>query len=91
MMALMDSVHATDAQKAKADSIMKAYTALNTPLQEAARGGDADARTKMQANRAKQTEDLKAILTDEQKKQWDAIMAAMPQGRGRPGTPPPVL
>ena len=48
---------------------------------EAMRGGDADARTKMTANRQKQTDDIKALLTDEQKAAYDKIMAAMPQGR----------
>src|ERR1043165_8994386 len=46
IMAALDSVHASDAIKAKADSIVKATAALQAPLMEAMRGGDADARTK---------------------------------------------
>jgi Spy/CpxP family protein refolding chaperone len=87
-MAILDSVKATDAQKAKVDSIVKAYQALNAPLQEAARGGDQDAMGKVRANNAKRTEDIKAVLTDEQKAQFDKIMAAMAQRRGGP---PPTL
>jgi len=88
IMAVLDSVKASADVKAKADSIVKATAALNAPLMEAARGGDADARTKMQANNQKQTEAIKALLTDEQKAQWDKVMAAMP---GRRGGPPPTL
>jgi len=84
VMALLDSVKATDAQKAQADSIVKSFQALNAPLMEAARGGDADARTKMMENRQKQNDAIKAILTDDQKAAWDKIMASMPQRGGRP-------
>ena len=86
---LKDSLKVSDAIVAKADSIVKAYADLNAPLMEAARGGDADARAKMQANNTKRTEAIKALLTDEQKAQFDKIMAAMPQGRR--GGPPPTL
>src|ERR1044071_8351246 len=46
ILAALDSVHASDAIKAKADSIVKAYATQSAPLMEAMRGGDADARTK---------------------------------------------
>lgn len=78
---LKDSLHVSDAVAAKADSIQKAYATLNAPLMEAMRGGDADARTKMGENRMKQMNDIKALLTDDQKAALDKIMAAMPQGR----------
>ncbi len=86
---LKDSLKVSDAIVAKADSIQKAGQAEMAPLMEAARGGDADARSKMAAARQKQTADIKALLTDEQKAAFDKIMAAMPQGRR--GGPPPVL
>jgi hypothetical protein len=86
---LKDSLKVSDAIVAKADSIQKAGQAEMAPLMEAARGGDADARTKMAAARQKQTADIKALLTDDQKAAFDKIMAAMPQGRR--GGPPPVL
>ena len=88
IMALLDSVKASADVKTKADSIIKATAALNAPLMEAARGGDADARGKMQANQQKQTEAIKALLSDEQKAQYDKVSAAMPQGRR--GGPPPT-
>jgi hypothetical protein len=86
---LKDSLKVSDAIVAKADSIQKAGQAEMAPLMEAARGGDADARAKMTAARQKQTADIKALLTDEQKAAFDKIMAAMPQGRR--GGPPPFL
>jgi hypothetical protein len=86
---LKDSLKVSDAIVAKADSIQKAGQAEMAPLMEAARGGDADARTKMAAARQKQTADIKALLTDDQKAAFDKIMAAMPQGRR--GGPPPAL
>lgn len=79
---LKDSLHVSDAVAAKADSIVKAYQAQTQPLMEAARGGDADARTKLMDLRTKQNDDIKALLTDEQKAQFDKIMASM---RGRRG------
>jgi hypothetical protein len=85
---LKDSLKVSDAVAAKADSIVKAYQTANAPLMEAARGGDADARTKLADSRAKQTADIKALLTDDQKAAFDKIMAAMPQGRR--GGPPPT-
>jgi periplasmic protein CpxP/Spy len=73
---LKDSMHVSDAILAKADSIIKAATAESAPLMEAMRGGDAEARTKMGAIRTKQTEAIKALLTDEQKAQYDKLMPA---------------
>jgi hypothetical protein len=77
-----DSLHVSDAVAAKADSIQKSYQSQMQPLMEAARGGDADARTKMGELRTKQTDEIKTLLTDEQKAQFDKIMASM---RGRRG------
>ena len=82
MSVLKDSLKVSEAVATKADSIVKAFAALNAPLREAARGGDADARTKMGENNTKQTEAIKALLTDAQKADYDRIMAAM---RGRRG------
>ena len=83
---LKDSLKVSDAILAKADSIVKAAAAESAPLMEAARGGDADARTKMQAVNAKRNDAIKALLTDEQKTKFDALMTA-----GRRGGPPPTL
>jgi Spy/CpxP family protein refolding chaperone len=84
MAMLLKDITLTDAQKAKVDSITKAFADKNAPLMEAMRGGDADARTKMMENRKAQNEAIKGVLTPEQQKQFDANVAAMPQGRGRP-------
>ena len=73
---LKDSMHVSDAVLAKADSIIKAAAAESAPLMEAARGGDADARTKMAAVTTKRNEAIKALLTDEQKAQFDKLMPA---------------
>ena len=49
---------------------------------EAARGGDADARTKLTALTTEQNAAIKALLTPEQQAQYDKIMAAFPARRG---------
>ncbi len=88
MAVLKDSMKVSEAILAKADSIQKAGNAAMAPLMEAARGGDADARTKMNEMRTKQTADIKALLSADQQAQFDKIMAAFPQGR-RGGGPAP--
>ncbi len=75
---LKDSLKVSEAVAAKADSIYKAYQTETAPLNEAARGGDADARSKSMAARTKMMTEIKALLTDEQKTKFDALM---PQGR----------
>lgn len=77
-----DSLKASDAVVAKADSIYKAYQTEVQPLGEAARGGDADARTKMQAARTKMNDAIKALLTDEQKTKYDALTQGGRRGGG---------
>lgn len=79
---LKDSLKVSDGIVAKADSIWKAYQTEQGPLMEAARGGDADARTKMGALRTKAVDAIKALLNDEQKAQFDKLY---PQGMGRRG------
>jgi len=81
MTVLKDSMKVSDAILAKADSIQKASNAAMAPLMEAARGGDADARTKSMELRNKQTAAIKALLSADQQAQFDKIMAAFPQGR----------
>lgn len=77
MVILKDSIKVTDAGiLAKADSIVKAAAAESAPLMEAARGGDADARTKMTAVTTKRNDAIKALLTDAQKADWDKFMPA---------------
>ena len=80
---LKDSLKVSDAVAAKADSIYKAYQTETAPLNEAARGGDADARTKSMAARTKMMSDIKALLTDEQKTKFDAMMPTGRRGGGR--------
>lgn len=81
MAVLKDSMKVSDAILAKADSIQKAYATQMAPLREAMRGGDADARTKMMDMQKKQNDDIKALLSADQKAQFDKIMAAFPMGR----------
>ena len=88
MTVLKDSMKVSEAILAKADSIQKADAAQMQTLNEAARGGDADARTKIGELRTKQTAAIKALLSAEQQAQFDKIMAAFPQGR-RGGGPAP--
>lgn len=79
---LKDSLHVSDAVAAKADSIQKAYAPKQQELMQAARGGDADARTKMTELRKEQNEAIKALLTDEQKAAFDKLTANMGGRRG---------
>jgi hypothetical protein len=88
MAVLKDSMKVSEAILAKADSIQKAGAAEMQTLNEAARGGDADARTKIGELRTKQTAAIKALLSADQQAQFDKIMAAFPQGR-RGGGPAP--
>lgn len=75
-----DSLKVTDAGiLAKVDSIFQAAQKEAAPLMEAMRGGDQDARAKMTAVNTKRNEAIKALLTDEQKAQFDKLMA--PGGR----------
>jgi hypothetical protein len=79
---LKDSLKVSDAVAAKADSIWKAYQTENAPLMEAARGGDADARTKSGALRTKAMDAIKGLLTEEQKTKFDAMMPTGRRGGG---------
>jgi hypothetical protein len=88
LVVLKDSLKVSDAVFAKADSIAKVYGAKQAELRTSANGDMASVAPKMQELRTQQTADLKALLTDEQKAQFDKIMAAMPQGRR--GGPPPT-
>ena len=82
ILAALDSVHASDAIKAKADSIVKAYATQSAPLMEAMRGGDADARTKMTELNKKRNDEITALLTkDEDTATFDRLTA----GGGRRG------
>jgi Spy/CpxP family protein refolding chaperone len=82
--ALLKGITLTPAQQTSVDSIQKAFSEKNAPLMEAMRGGDADARSKMMENRKAQTDAVKAVLTDDQKKVFDENVANMPQRGGRP-------
>ena len=73
---LKDSIKVSDAVLAKADSIIKAAATESAPLMEAARGGDADAMAKRNAIMTKRNDAIKALLTDEQKAQFDKLMPA---------------
>ena len=73
---LKDSLKVSDAIVAKADSIQKSYNEKNAPLMEAMRGGDADARAKMTANRTEMMAEVKKLLTPEQAAQLDKLMPA---------------
>lgn len=77
---LRDSLHVSDAILQKADSIQKAYQAKNQELMQS--GGDMQSmRPKMMELRTQQNNDIKALLTDDQKAQFDKIMSAMMPGR----------
>jgi Spy/CpxP family protein refolding chaperone len=80
---LMTGITLSAEQKVKVDSVVAKYQALNQAIPRE----DTERRAKMTANRTKQNDEIKAILTDDQKKVFDknvADMAAAMQGGGRP-------
>jgi Spy/CpxP family protein refolding chaperone len=91
MQALLNGITLTDAQKAQFDSINTAYSTKNADLMTAARGGDADARTKLGANRQQQQKDVEAILTADQKTVFEKNVADMEAARQGGGRPPVAL
>lgn len=83
MTAMMAGITLSAEQQVKVDTVVAKYRTLNAAIPQE----DADRRTKMMANTTKRNEEIKAILTDEQKKVFDknvADMAARMQGGGRP-------
>jgi Spy/CpxP family protein refolding chaperone len=83
MQVLFKDITLTDAQKAQVDSITKKYGAERQGLMEAARNGDQEARGKIREVMTKQTDAIKAVLTDDQKKTFEKnleeMRANMPQ------------
>jgi Spy/CpxP family protein refolding chaperone len=77
MQALLKDVNPTPAQQAQIDSITKKYGAERQSLMEAARGGDQEARGKMREVMTKQTDAIKSVLTDDQKKIFDKNIEEM--------------
>jgi hypothetical protein len=73
---LKDSLHVSDAVAAKADSIVKEFAAKQTELRNSANGDMQSVMPKMQELRKAQTDAIKALLTDEQKAKFDALMPA---------------
>jgi Spy/CpxP family protein refolding chaperone len=82
--ALFKDITLTDTQKAASDSISKFYAEKSAEIRASANGDMASVMPKMTENTKLRNDALKAILTDEQKKVFDANVAAMPQRGGRP-------
>ena len=88
MVMLMEGITLTADQQVKVDSITKKYADQREAMR-ADQSMDRDARmTKMREMMGKQQEELKAILTDDQKKVFEKnvtdMQARMSQGGGRP-------
>ena len=83
MTAMMQGITLSAEQQTKVDTIVAKYRALNAAIPQ----DDADRRTKMTANTTKRNDEIKAVLTDDQKKVFEknlADLAARMQGGGRP-------
>ena len=93
--ALLQGITLTAAQQPKVDSLIKKFDADNQALRaEMQNGGDRQAMMgKMREARAKQVEELKAVLTDDQKKILDKNVEEQRNrmGGGRPGGAPPTI
>jgi Spy/CpxP family protein refolding chaperone len=86
------AVTLTDDQKIKIKAIYEAGQKKMADLRDS--GEDfSTLMPKMQAIRADENVQIKALLTDEQKPKFDAYLASLPQGRGPggggAGAPPP--
>ena len=85
---LFKDITLAPATAVKVDTILVQTSRKNQELMAAARSGGGDMTAVREQTRKITTdgyEAIKALLTDEQKKQFDANVAAMPQGRGRGG------
>jgi Spy/CpxP family protein refolding chaperone len=85
---LFKDITLTDAQKAKIDTIQTKAREEQRTLMQSGGMQDPATREKMMAIRTKQNDDIKAVLTAEQKVIFEKNLAAMPQGGGRR---PPTL
>ena len=83
MQALFKDITLTESQQKQVDSIAAASREQQQAMMQAAQqGGDRQAMmAKFQEMRTKLNDAYKAILTDEQKKQFEKNLAEMPQGR----------
>jgi Spy/CpxP family protein refolding chaperone len=87
MVAMMQGITLTAEQQTKMDAIAKKYTDMRTAMMADASMDQDARRAKGMENRTKQMEEVKAVLTDEQKKVFDknaADMTARMQQGGRP-------
>jgi hypothetical protein len=75
MVALMAGITLSAEQQVKVDSITKKYADINTALRADASLDQAARRAKSMENRTKQNDEVKAVLTDEQKKVFDKNVA----------------
>ena len=69
-------------------TVMAMYTADAKKRSDLMAGQDPDMRTKMMAMRTDEQTQIKALLTEEQKTKYAAMLAAMPQRGGGGGAPP---
>ena len=77
---LFKDITLTEAQTAKRDSIVAKYREQSQAIRAEMQNGDRDAAmAKMRDLQGKQREELKAILTDEQKKVFDKNVEEMQQ------------
>jgi len=88
MMMLMEGITLSAEQQTKVDSIARKYAGERQAMMND-QNADRDAmRTKMREMMTKQQDDIKALLTDEQKKIFEKNLADMaarrPAGGGRP-------
>ena len=86
---LLQGITLTAAQQTKVDSITKKYQDQRQAMMQELQSADQDTRrAKMREVMGKQSTEIKAVLTDEQKKVFEKneadMRARMQQGGGRP-------
>lgn len=84
---LLEGITLTDAQQVKVDAVKEKYAAERQKLMPNGMGGgppDESVRTKMREMSDKQNAELRAILTVDQQKVFDANLEKRKQNTGRP-------
>ena len=82
---LMQGITLTADQQAKVDSIVKKYAAQREAARAEMQSADQDTRrAKMREMMVKQSDEIKAVLTDEQKKAFEKNQADMQARMQRP-------
>jgi Spy/CpxP family protein refolding chaperone len=86
---LFRGITLTDTQRAKIDTLQTAQRTMMMEMMQSGAMQDPAARERMMEMRTKHNDDIRALLTPEQRTQFDKNLAEMPQGGMGGRRPPP--